>query len=266
MTVNGGTLRCLGIAEITVQHRENRASLTALVVPDRPLGMDVVLGMPGIVALGGVCVKMSNGVEFARLYHQNFSSVQLRPAGPLSQWNGSGINVLGKMTVTVRGSDSGEVLADIYVAVGQLPLMGRDLQQQLALTVRHGNVVCQQEVEDDESELVACLADETSAVSREELAVAGREDAEVRALMDQIPREWPRRFSDVDDVLRPYFRCKQELAIDGLHRLLSALEYRRPRWTCPVSQSPTLLRRRPSGCDGERQSQSTPLPALPLVT
>ncbi|KAF0306773.1 hypothetical protein FJT64_021803 [Amphibalanus amphitrite] len=79
----------------------------------------------------------------ARLYHQNFSSVQLRPAGPLSQWNGSGINVLGKMTVTVRGSDSGEVLADIYVAVGQLPLMGRDLQQQLALTVRHGNVVCQ---------------------------------------------------------------------------------------------------------------------------
>ncbi|XP_043189707.1 uncharacterized protein K02A2.6-like [Amphibalanus amphitrite] len=79
----------------------------------------------------------------ARLYHQNFSSVQLRPAGPLSQWNGSGINVLGKMTVTVRGPDSGEVLADIYVAVGQLPLMGRDLQQQLALTVRHGNVVCQ---------------------------------------------------------------------------------------------------------------------------
>ena len=64
MTVNGGTLRCLGIAEITVQHRENRASLTALVVPDRPLGMDVVLGMSGIVALGGVCVKMPNGVEF----------------------------------------------------------------------------------------------------------------------------------------------------------------------------------------------------------
>ncbi|KAF0307460.1 hypothetical protein FJT64_021224 [Amphibalanus amphitrite] len=43
MTVNGGTLRCLGIAEITVQHRENRASLTALFVPDRPLGMDVLL-------------------------------------------------------------------------------------------------------------------------------------------------------------------------------------------------------------------------------
>ncbi|KAF0311089.1 hypothetical protein FJT64_018049 [Amphibalanus amphitrite] len=39
----------------------------------------------------------------------------------------------------------------------------------------------EQEVEDDESELVACLADQTSAVSREELAVAaaGREDAKL---------------------------------------------------------------------------------------
>ncbi|KAF0313984.1 Protein PET100, mitochondrial [Amphibalanus amphitrite] len=54
MTVNGGTLRCAGTAEITVQHQENRASLAALVVPDRPLGMDVVLGMSGIMALGGV--------------------------------------------------------------------------------------------------------------------------------------------------------------------------------------------------------------------
>ncbi|XP_043204357.1 uncharacterized protein LOC122371763 isoform X3 [Amphibalanus amphitrite] len=93
----------------------------------------------------------------------------------------------------------------------------------------------EQEVEDDESELVACLADETSAVSREELAVAGREDAEVRALMDQIPREWPRRFSDVDDVLRPYFRCKQELAIDG------ELVLRGERIVVPTVLRPRLL-------------------------
>ncbi|XP_043207010.1 uncharacterized protein K02A2.6-like isoform X1 [Amphibalanus amphitrite] len=93
----------------------------------------------------------------------------------------------------------------------------------------------EQEVEDDESELVACLADETSAVSREELAVAGREDAEVRALMDQIPREWPRRFSDVDDVLRPYFRCKQELAIDG------ELILRGERIVVPTVLRPRLL-------------------------
>ena len=79
----------------------------------------------------------------ARLYHQSFSSVPLRPAGLLSQWNGSGINVLGKMSVSVSGPDSQEVTSDVYVAVGQVPLLGRDLQQKLAVSVRHGNVVCQ---------------------------------------------------------------------------------------------------------------------------
>ena len=34
-TVNGGTLRCSGTVKITVQHQRNRASLDALVVPDR---------------------------------------------------------------------------------------------------------------------------------------------------------------------------------------------------------------------------------------
>ena len=79
----------------------------------------------------------------ARLYHQNFSSVPLRPAGPLSQWDGSGINVLGKIAVSVGGPDGQGGLVDVYVAVGQTPLMGRDLQQRLAVTVRHGNVICQ---------------------------------------------------------------------------------------------------------------------------
>ncbi|XP_043240194.1 uncharacterized protein LOC122390851 [Amphibalanus amphitrite] len=247
----------------------------------------------------------------------------------------------------------------------------------------------EQEVEDDESELVACLADETSAVSREELAVAGREDAEgivrtkqrLRALfwwpgmdaaVETTIKECPAcivadktaktRFAPLSPVplpaaawdkmadqqsvdrrqyLQSYLRtyratphgttgrspsellqgrqmrtdldsavapeggstgdaalrqrvsrkqrqmkrhfdkrkrvCAPTIQVGDwvryrvmprprLHRLLGALEYRRPRWTCPVSQSQILLRRRPSGCDGERQSQSTPLPALPLVT
>ena len=79
----------------------------------------------------------------ARLYHQSFSSVPVRPAGLLSQWNGSGINALGKMSVSVSGPDSQEVTSDVYVAVGQVPLLGRDLQQKLAVSVRHGNAVCQ---------------------------------------------------------------------------------------------------------------------------
>ena len=79
----------------------------------------------------------------ARLYHQSFSSVPLRPAGQLSQYDGSGINVLGKITVSVSGSEAEGGVADLYVAMGQTPLTGRDLQQKLAVTVRHGNVVCQ---------------------------------------------------------------------------------------------------------------------------
>ena len=73
----------------------------------------------------------------------------------------------------------------------------------------------EENVADDESELVACLTEQMTAVSREELAEAGREDDEVKSLMEQIPRVWPRRFSDVPAALKPYFRCKQELCIDG---------------------------------------------------
>ena len=79
----------------------------------------------------------------AQLYRKDFSSVPLHQAGQLSQWNGSGINVLGKMAVTVSGAETQGVQADVYVAVGQVPLMGRDLQQKLEVTVRNGNVVCQ---------------------------------------------------------------------------------------------------------------------------
>ncbi|KAF0298787.1 Transcription factor collier [Amphibalanus amphitrite] len=60
MTVNGGTLRCAGTAEITVQHQENRASLTALVVPDRPLGMDVVVIGPTVDVSGPLLAVSDN--------------------------------------------------------------------------------------------------------------------------------------------------------------------------------------------------------------
>ena len=78
----------------------------------------------------------------ARTYHQLYSHVPLRPAGKLAQWNGSGIEVLGKMSVDVAGSDQMTVPAEFYVAVGNVPIMGRDLQQQLGVTVTGGSVVC----------------------------------------------------------------------------------------------------------------------------
>ena len=46
----------------------------------------------------------------------------------MAQWNGSGINVIGKMTVSVGGPDAQGGPVDVYVAVVQVPLMGRDLQ------------------------------------------------------------------------------------------------------------------------------------------
>ena len=79
----------------------------------------------------------------ARTYRQLYSHVPLRPAGKLAQWNGSGIKVLGKMSADVTGSSKMTVPAELYVAVGNVPIMGRDLQQQLGVTVSGGSVVCQ---------------------------------------------------------------------------------------------------------------------------
>lgn len=63
-TVNGGTLRCSGVTNIAVDCEGRRVMLAALVVPDRPLGMDLVLGMSGITALGGVSLRTPTDVSF----------------------------------------------------------------------------------------------------------------------------------------------------------------------------------------------------------
>ena len=38
--------------------------LEVLVVPERPLGVDIVLGMNGITALGGISLRTPTDVEF----------------------------------------------------------------------------------------------------------------------------------------------------------------------------------------------------------
>ena len=63
-TVNGGTLRCSGSASIAVECQGQRVTLAALVVADRPLGVDLVLGMSGIVTLGGVSLRTPTDVSF----------------------------------------------------------------------------------------------------------------------------------------------------------------------------------------------------------
>ena len=63
-TASGGTLRCVGMASIDLECQGQRVKLAALVVPARPLGVDVLLGMPGIAALGGMSVKTPGDVTF----------------------------------------------------------------------------------------------------------------------------------------------------------------------------------------------------------
>ena len=54
-TISGGSLRCRGLGTVEVETPTGRrASLEALVVDQRPLGAEMVLGMSGISALGGV--------------------------------------------------------------------------------------------------------------------------------------------------------------------------------------------------------------------
>ena len=63
-TVNGEALRCCGTANVEVDHRGKQVVLTALVVPGRPLGVDMVLGMAGITALGVISLRTPTDVQF----------------------------------------------------------------------------------------------------------------------------------------------------------------------------------------------------------
>ena len=64
-TISGGELRCSGVGTVTVEAPTgHRASLEVLVVEERPLGVDVVLGVAGISALGGVTVLSPAEVRF----------------------------------------------------------------------------------------------------------------------------------------------------------------------------------------------------------
>ena len=62
-TVNGGTLNCVGVTQLTVTYHGVCAELVALVVRDRPLGVDMVLGMSGIVAMGGISLTGASDVR-----------------------------------------------------------------------------------------------------------------------------------------------------------------------------------------------------------
>ncbi|XP_037082439.1 uncharacterized protein LOC119103095 [Pollicipes pollicipes] len=49
---------------IVVNSKDRRVTLEVLVVPDRPLGVDIMLGMSGITALGGISMQTPTDVRF----------------------------------------------------------------------------------------------------------------------------------------------------------------------------------------------------------
>ncbi|KAF0301931.1 Salivary glue protein Sgs-4 [Amphibalanus amphitrite] len=52
-----------GTAKVTMECQGKRVTLAAFVVPDRPLGVDMVLGMSGITALGGISLRTPTDVR-----------------------------------------------------------------------------------------------------------------------------------------------------------------------------------------------------------
>ena len=64
-TVGGDRLCCDGVGRVTAETSDGRrVSLSVLVLGQRPLGVDLILGMSGITALGGVVVKSPTDVSF----------------------------------------------------------------------------------------------------------------------------------------------------------------------------------------------------------
>ncbi|KAF0294842.1 Intracisternal A-particle Pol-related polyprotein [Amphibalanus amphitrite] len=66
MAVNGSRLPSSGVTEVAVQLKSGgpAVTLSAVVVPDKPLGVDMLVGMTGIAALGGVTVRAADDVVF----------------------------------------------------------------------------------------------------------------------------------------------------------------------------------------------------------
>ncbi|KAF0311932.1 hypothetical protein FJT64_017283 [Amphibalanus amphitrite] len=142
----------------------------------------------------------------------------------LQAFGGSRLAVAGVIAVTVETEDGRSCQSSLYVADGSTALLGRDLQRSLHISVKDGSVVCAvadaapstsraastqqtacrvcqapvEVVSEDEQLVVAALSEETAAVSADELKAESRADPVLGKLRDQIPRVWPRRFSQAE--------------------------------------------------------------------
>ncbi|KAF0307742.1 Retrovirus-related Pol polyprotein from transposon 297 [Amphibalanus amphitrite] len=120
ITVSGGRYECRGTGPVRVGVCSGvSADVNALVVADRPLGFDLVLGMDAVVALGGVTVKSADesvfGCELTEVAGGAAGEpVAARPAPPVSVTGGAvGEPVAARPAppVSVTGGAAGEPVA-----------------------------------------------------------------------------------------------------------------------------------------------------------
>ena len=101
------------------------------------------------LAIGGrdVTMMVDTGAAVsiipARLYRESLSAFSLSPAPvKLEAYGGAGIKVQGVFRAPVTASSGRETEGEFFVADAEIPLLGRDLQRALGVTVRNGTDVC----------------------------------------------------------------------------------------------------------------------------
>ncbi|KAF0293074.1 hypothetical protein FJT64_009045 [Amphibalanus amphitrite] len=164
-----------------------------------------------------------------QLYETALSHRPLLPTTVnLRAYGGSQLVVTGVITASVETEDGRSCQGRLYVVDGGTPLLGRDLQKSLCISTWHGSTVYEvdrqpgrsmehvkgrinpadglsrlpssvQEASDDEQLVIAALTEERAAVTGAELRAASQSDPVLSKLRQQIPRQWPRRYAEIDD-------------------------------------------------------------------
>ena len=78
-----------------------------------------------------------------QLFQDVLSGFQLCQAKvKLEAYGGAGISVVGMVRAPVTAPSGQQVEAEFYVAEAEIPLLGRDLQRKLGITLKNGSDVC----------------------------------------------------------------------------------------------------------------------------
>ena len=90
VTMNGARHRCLGVSNVCIQiDGHSPKFVQAFVIDFRPLNVDFVLGMNGVIAFGGVFVGAEGRVELGSRQDEAIASAAHIPGG-VNEWRENG--------------------------------------------------------------------------------------------------------------------------------------------------------------------------------